>query len=90
MQRILIGPLPVMKRAVFNTIRKQIARGFSGNTHVSLAVQGHDYVFVFSRSQGDSSIRINCIKTNGESAVLLGSSDKVIGNCSEEETGTLA
>jgi len=61
MHRCLIGSLPVMKRGVFNTTRKQNDRACSGkkteftsaeqSTLVSVA--GQDHACVFHRSQGD-------------------------------------
>jgi len=93
MYRCLIGSLPVMKRGVFNTTRKQNDRACSGKhrihlgrkcRHVSFA--GQDHACVFLRSQADSSIRIHCKRTNCKSTVLFGNADKVTGSCSEEKT----
>jgi hypothetical protein len=53
-------------------------------THVLLTVQDRAYVFL--RSQGYSSLLIHCTWTNGESAVLFGSANKVMVICLEEET----
>jgi len=50
------------------------------STHVSVA--GQDHACVCLRSHGDSSLRIQCTRTNGKSAVLFGSADKVTGMCS--------
>jgi hypothetical protein len=97
LQRCLIGSLPVMKRGGFNTTGNKAPEHAvktieftspEGSTHVSLVVQDHAYVFL--RSQGDSSLRINCARTNGESAVLFESADKDTGICSEKETRILA
>ena len=58
------------------------------STHVLVA--GQDNAFAFLRSQGNSSLRIHCARTNSKSTVLSGSADKVTEICSEEMTRNLA
>jgi hypothetical protein len=48
-----------------------------------------DNAGVFLRSQGGSSLRVHCTRTNGESTVLFQSAAKVTGICLEEKTQTL-
>jgi hypothetical protein len=85
-QKCLIWSLPVMKCGVFNMTQKQNDRACSGKhrihlgqniMHVSLTDQENGCVFL--RSQWDSSLWIHCKWTNGESAVLFGSNNKVTG-----------
>jgi len=98
MQRRLLVLLPVMKRGVFNTTRKQNDRACSGKHRIHLGRKKHACLgrrsrpccCVFLRSQGDSSLLIHCTTINSKSTVLFGSADKVTGMCSEEKTRTLA
>jgi hypothetical protein len=92
-----IGSLLVMKRGVFNTTKNKMTEHIVENTEFTsaekstrISVTGQDHACVFLRSQGDSSLRIHCTRTNGKSAVLLGSADQVTGICSEEKTWTLS
>jgi hypothetical protein len=56
----------------------------------NVSVAGQDHACVSLRSQRDSTLCIQCTRTNGKSAVLFGSADKVTEMCSEEKTWTLA
>jgi hypothetical protein len=97
MQRCLMGSLPVMKLCVFNTTGKQNDRTCSGkhriilgrkNTHIKVASQEDDYVFLYP--QEDSSLWIHGKRTNGKSTMLFGSADEGTGIFSEEKTRSLA
>jgi len=56
-------------------------------THVPAA--GQDHACIILRSQGDSSLRIHCTRTNGITA-SFGTDDKVTVICSEEKTRNMA
>jgi hypothetical protein len=55
-----------------------------------LSVTDEDHACVFLRSQGNSSLRIYCTRTNDNSTVLFGNANKVTGIRSEEKTRNLA
>jgi hypothetical protein len=86
MQRCLIGSLLVMKRGICNMTwkqntgacrREQRIHLSQKNIHISLAVQDHACVFLWSQQDTYihtcvcSSLWIHCTRTNGESTVLF-------------------